>query len=100
MRETCSASACEVSQTRSAQANFPGHLRPSHASRNALRIERCVELPRVESQNLVLGNLRQRRASIFVVRTFWHEALRRAMEPEEHLQNTISLGRSEEHTSE
>jgi hypothetical protein len=51
-----------------------------------------VELPRVESQNLVLGNLRQRRASIFVVRTFWHEALRRAMEPEEHLQNTISLG--------
>src|SRR5215831_19313787 len=78
-----------MSKMRGANADLSCGLSPRHAPCGALSIDGRVEPFRIESEYLVRREVRQ--ACIFRRSMVRDEALRSPVQPEQHLQNTVTF---------
>src|SRR5262245_40515754 len=93
MRKARAATLGQLRERRRADgANLLGDLRPADALGFSLRVERVVQLLRIESKYLRRPDVAEQRA--FGDRLFLtdHEALRRSTQPAKHLQHPIRFG--------
>jgi hypothetical protein len=93
MRKADSLSLGKVSQHRRGKTHLSRHLDPRHSIRHALRIQGSMQLLRVKSKNFVRWNIRQSRTHLIHQPMPGHKALRRSIQPAQHLQHAIALHR-------